>query len=50
MHFRKRMGLDGLKLGGNMEIGQNKISGYLENLQWGILEGEGHEEVAALQR
>ena len=26
MYFRKRMGLDGLKLGANVEIGQNKVS------------------------
>ena len=25
MYFRKRMGLDGLKLGANVEIGQNKV-------------------------
>ena len=50
MYFRKRMGLDGLKLGGIVEIGQKKISGYLENLKWGILEGKGYEEVAVLQR
>lgn len=45
------MGLDELKLGGNVDIGQNKILGCLkDSLKWSILEGKSYEEINALQR